>query len=107
MSEYTKRKWFTIHKNDAGSEAYRDGYVKWLEEQLAEARRESEKVESPKYVLYCAIGRKGAASGFCGSIKSAQDIVFGQAEEPVLTLSAEFQDGVIDKRTVEVMEYIQ
>jgi hypothetical protein len=31
--EYTGKKWFTIHENDAGTEAYRNEYVEWLEEE--------------------------------------------------------------------------
>ena len=35
MSEkYGREKYFTIHENDAGLEAYRDEYVEWLEEQI-------------------------------------------------------------------------
>lgn len=34
MTNYTKRKHFTIHRNDAGTEAYRDEYVRWLEDQV-------------------------------------------------------------------------
>lgn len=38
MEAYDGGKWFTIHENDAGQEAFRETYVHWLENQLIEAR---------------------------------------------------------------------
>ena len=39
MGDYTGKKYFTIHENDAGVEAYDDRYVEWLESQLASVKR--------------------------------------------------------------------
>jgi hypothetical protein len=36
--KYTGKKYFTIHRNDAGTEAYHDRYVEWLEQQLADLK---------------------------------------------------------------------
>lgn len=49
MSEYPGKKFFTIHPNDGGSEAYRNEYVAWLEQQLAAA--ESRVAELDKLVF--------------------------------------------------------
>lgn len=38
MSEYAGRKWFYIHRNDAGREAYREEYVQWLEKEIERLR---------------------------------------------------------------------
>lgn len=46
MSEYTGKKWFTIHRNDAGSEAYRDEYVKWLESKIEGLKAENDELRS-------------------------------------------------------------
>ena len=34
MSEYERKKVFVIHENDAGSVAYENRYVEWLEQQI-------------------------------------------------------------------------
>ena len=34
MTTFAGKTHFTIHENDAGSEAYTDQYVKWLEDQI-------------------------------------------------------------------------
>ena len=40
MPEYTRNKHFRIHANDAGSEAYDDKYVRWLEAEVKRLRDE-------------------------------------------------------------------
>lgn len=36
MDDYPGKKYFTICHGDVGTEAYRDEYVKWLEQRVAE-----------------------------------------------------------------------
>jgi hypothetical protein len=37
VSEFTGKKFFTIHPNDGGCDAYSNQYVEWLEQRLAAA----------------------------------------------------------------------
>lgn len=41
MSEYTGKKTFPIHRNDAGSDAYRDEYVRWLQAEVERLRADT------------------------------------------------------------------
>lgn len=40
MTSKSMNKFFTIHPNDAGTEAYTDAYVKWLEKRIHELEKQ-------------------------------------------------------------------
>lgn len=60
MSNYAGKKYFVIHANDAGSEAYTDQYTNWLERQVREQTAQIEELleacERASYVLENTFG---------------------------------------------------
>lgn len=62
---YAGQKRFTIHRNDAGSEAYRDEYVKHLEQQLTARDERIAKLVQAIRELHRGTGEDGDPCKFC------------------------------------------
>ena len=57
MNKFTGAKFFTIHANDAGTDAYDNGYVEWMEAELASVRADRDERAVQKGELLAEIER--------------------------------------------------